>query len=100
MPEVKNAKIVSTMLGFEDRGILTYMIYLDLAGGGSQGFGGYVLGGDYTTKVVKGILEAVGAESWEKLVGKYVRVESESGWNGKLTRIGNLLEDKWFDPKN
>ncbi|WP_423258771.1 hypothetical protein, partial [Escherichia coli] len=39
-PEVKNAVITGTMLGVEDHGILSCMIYLDYGGAG-QGFGGY-----------------------------------------------------------
>lgn len=37
-----NAKIKSTMLGYEDHGILTCYLILDQAGSG-QGFGGYRL---------------------------------------------------------
>lgn len=94
---MQNAIIESTMLGFEDRGIFTYMIYVNLSDGGTQGFGGYVLGGDYTNKVIKGILNAAGVDSWEKLKGRHVRVKKE-GYHGRLEAIGHIMEDKWFDP--
>lgn len=93
--EIRNAKIESTMLGFEDHGIFTYMIHLNYGGSG-QGFGGYVLGGDYGTNTIKKILEVVGVDKWEDLIEKHVRVEAEFN---KIHRIGNILEDEWFDPK-
>jgi hypothetical protein len=95
-PEIKNAKIASTMLGFEGHGILTYMIYLSYGESASQGFGGYTLGGAYTTKVVEGILKTLDVETWEALPGNHVRAKIV---NGRITEIGNILEDKWFNPK-
>ena len=38
--EIRNAVIQSTMLGYEDHGILTCFLHLDYSGAG-QGFGGY-----------------------------------------------------------
>ena len=40
----------------------------------------------------------MGVEKWEDLVGKYIRVESE-GLGGGIVKIGNIIENKWFDPK-
>ena len=94
--QIVNAKIVGTMLGLEDHGIFTYMIDLDYGGSSGQGFGGYSLGGEYTNKVILGIMKTVGVETWEKLRGNYVRVEI--GDDGRIRRIGNLLEDIWFNP--
>lgn len=105
--EIKNAKIVSTMLGREDHGILTALITLDFSSF-KQAFGGYALdthdgkkrvGHEACGQFVMGVLEVVGVESWEDLKGKYVRVDMETGWNGKILRIGHITEDKWFDPK-
>jgi len=95
---MKNAKIDGTMLGYE-RGILTFMIYLDYGDGGMQGFGGYALGKEYTTTVIKGILEAVGVDTWEKLKDTHVRVVLDPGVNPKIIKIGHILDDKWFDPR-
>lgn len=95
METIKNAKIEGTTLGYESHGILTCNITLDY-GGSCQGFGGYKLGGDYTTEVIEGILKAVGVESWEELAGKHVRVKRGEGYHGKVLAIGNFLEDKWF----
>lgn len=93
--ETKNAIIESTMLGYEDHGILTYFLHLNYGGSG-QGFGGYKLGAEYTTKVIEGILKAVGVEKWEDLKGKHVRVNI---LQGKIEAIGHIIEDKWFFPK-
>ncbi|MCP6727318.1 MAG: hypothetical protein KJI69_04915 [Patescibacteria group bacterium] len=94
--EIKNAKIDNTMLGYEGHGILSFMIYLDYGGGACQGFGGYALGKEYTTFVIEGILKTVGVEKWEDLPGKHIRVKLE---DGRVVEIGNVLEDKWFNPK-
>ena len=105
--QIKNAKIESTSLGYEDHGILTIFLGLDYSGAG-QGFGGYALD-QYDelekkripTKLsgiwIQKILEVVGVDKWEDLKGKYIRVESDMG---KVYKIGNLLEEKWFEPEN
>lgn len=99
--ETKNATIKDTMLGFEGHGILTAMITLDY-GGSCQGYGGYRMDGgndDFLAKSIIGILNVVGVDSWESLKGKHIRVEKEDSWNGKILRIGNFLEEKWFSFK-
>jgi len=106
--EIKNATIASTMLGVEDHGILTCFLYLDGDGWGG-GFGGY--GFDewdanqkrriahvYGLEFVLAVLRVVGVGKWEDLKGKAIRVET-SGLGGRITRIGNLIKEDWFDPK-
>lgn len=103
--EKRVAKIKSTMLGFEDHGIFTYMLQLDY-GGSSQGAGGYVLGGDYTDRLLKGILSACGVSSWEKLPGRTVYAYADFGKvyaleplpteNGKRFAIDETFEG-WHD---
>lgn len=106
--EIHNAKITGTMLGVEDHGIMSSFVYLEWSGGG-VGFGGYALdqydkilekrvGAPFGLDYIKEIMEVVGVSRWEDLKGKYVRVKSE-GWGGTAVAIGNLLEDKWFEPK-
>lgn len=94
MSNIKNAKIKSTMLGVEDHGILTAFLHLDYGGAG-QGFGGYGLGGPFCSAWVERVLETVGVEKWEDLPGKHIRVKAE---HSKVHEIGNILEDKWFNP--
>lgn len=110
MTEIVNAKIDWTMLGNEDHGLFTCQLGLDY-GGVHQGFGGYSLD-QYIkeqdarkdivgagTEFIKQILWVVGVDKWEDLKGKVVRVERKEGWNGNVIGIGNVLEDKWFKPK-
>jgi hypothetical protein len=95
MPE--NAKIDSTKLGIEDHGIMTAFLHLSFGGGVAQSFGGYNLtNSEQLKRWIKNITEVVGVEDWEELPGKYIRIENDGA--GKIQKIGNLLEDKWFDP--
>ena len=78
-------------------------------GGCSQGFGGCALDskpkerGDergptaYGMAFITGIMRAVGVEKWEDLKGKYVRVVADQG---HVYKIGHIIENKWFDPKD
>lgn len=106
---IENARITSTMLGVEDHGIMTCYLFLEFENGGC-GFGGYALdtydkeaegrvGTAAGMQMIAEILEPVGAESWEELPGKFIRCENE-GWGGKITRIGNIIKDKWFSPED
>ncbi len=87
------------MLGFEDHGLMTCMLYLDF-GGISQGFGGYHLKGVAMYETVSEILKVVGVEKWEDLKGEYIRVGyKEKEGHGRIHKIGNLLKDEWFCPE-
>lgn len=44
------------------------------------------------------ILETVGVRNWEDLPGKFIRVE-HNGLGSSITRIGNIIEEKWVDLK-
>ena len=106
---VKNAKITSTMLGREDHGIMTFMIYID-AENFSCGVGGFCLD-EFDTdsqtrvfraksmKAVSEILNVVGVDKWEDLPGKYIRFE-DNDCGATAIKIGNIIDDKWFDMKN
>ena len=106
--KIKNAKISSTMLGRDDHGIMTFMIYIT-ADGFNCGVGGYALDEfDSATKTrvfqaksmeaISKILEVVGVDEWEDLPGKYIRFE-DNGLGSAVTKIGNIIEEKWFDLK-
>lgn len=105
---ISNARIRSTMLGREDHGIMTFMIYID-ACNFSGGIGGFFLdeySNDIKARVFRAesmeaiseILDVVGVDKWEDLPGKYIRFEDD-GWNSTITKIGNIINDKWFDMK-
>lgn len=67
---VENAEITSTFLGREEHGILTS--YITVRGDG------------------------FGVSSWEDLVGKFIRIETDDP-GSRVTKIGNLIKDEWFD---
>jgi hypothetical protein len=106
--EIKNARIRSTTLGWEDHGIFTAFVDLEYDGSG-QGFGGYALdewrgernatgkrfGTSWGMEFIMRVCEIVGVKRWEELPGKYVRADADSG---KVYRVGHITADKWFDP--
>ena len=106
---IENAVIESTMLGYEDHGIFTAFVFVKGSGLGC-GFGGYrmdqwdeakkerIAKNGYGLEFIKRVLAVVGAPTWEKLPGHHCRVETE-GLGGGIRRIGNIIDDKWFDPK-
>ncbi len=104
--EIKNAKIVSTKLGYEYHGIFTCSLQLDY-GGVRQSFGGYTLdsyskelkrriGSAFGMNFLIGMLKTLDIESWEDLVGQNIRVQCS---HTKVDKIGHFLKDQWFDPK-
>lgn len=103
---IQNAVITSTMLGYEDHGILTFWITVKGSGWGVS-IGGNALDAyseQQEERIATGIgfqavtevMNVVGVEKWEDLKGKYIRVKSE-GIGKRVSVIGNLMEDKWFD---
>lgn len=105
--EIKNAKIRSTMLGREDHGIMTFMVFVEFEHV-ACGVGGYALdrysADDHETRVftargleaISEILDVVGVRKWEDLPGKYIRFK-DNGWGSTIDEIGNIMEDKWFN---
>lgn len=94
MKTIQNAKIQTTTLGFEDHGIMTAWLHLEYEGAG-QGFGGWALTDKAMYDFVKGVLDTLEVDEWEKLKGVHCRVE---GSHMKIERIGHIIKDKWFDP--
>lgn len=103
---IENAKIVATSLGREDHGIFTAYISFEYDEGG-QSFGGYGLdaykapkdcriGTAWGMEFIMRVLETVGAESWEKLIGKHVRVDHS---HASVSGIGHITKNKWFYPR-
>lgn len=107
MNEIKNVKITNVSLTMADHGCLTF--YLTLEGDGwGVNYGGYCIGfgflgsDSFTAENGSGlvaimrIMDTVGVERWEDLKGKYIRIVDE-GWGSSIKKIGNIIEDKWFD---
>lgn len=104
--KIENAIIESTFLGYEDHGILTFVIGLK-GDCFSVGFGNVALD-QWSEKegrrvaqpksmdCIAKILEVVGVDRWEDLKGKHVRIAS-NGLGSTITRIGNIIENKWLD---
>lgn len=106
---IKNAIIESTMLGREEHGIMTFMLFISFDDITFCGVGGYALDerGKTSSKrvfqaksmeAISKVLEVVGVTKWEDLPGKYIRFEDNEG-NSPITKIGNILSGKWFDLK-
>ena len=103
---IRNAKITRTMLGRDDHGIMTFMIFVEFCGAGC-GIGGYAIDQyDRDTErrvfsvksleAISKILETVGVDTWENLKGQYIRVK-DSGLGSTVDEIGNFMEEKWFN---
>lgn len=105
--EIKNAQIVSTMLGREDHGIMTFVIRVRFDNCCECGIGCYAIdeydreskSRVFTAKgleAISKILDVVGVDTWEQLPNKYIRIKDQ-GWGKTIDEIGNLMEDKWFN---
>lgn len=98
--KTSNAIIQSTTFGIEDHGILTF--FLNLSGNGwGQGFGGIGLDGGNPRKgwgkgfeLIRAILETLGVEKWEALLGTHCRIKHT---HTKVYSIGHILNDKWVN---
>ena len=106
--EILNAKIESADLSMADHGCLTLRLTIVGKCWGFN-FGGYCLGNGYLgadkfngsakgIEEIMRIMDVVGVERFKDLEGKYVRVVSES-CSAPIYKIGNIIEDKWFDYK-
>ena len=106
--EIVNARIKSARITNADHGCLTIWIDLDYGSAG-QGFGGYNLYSpamwesidnnahkNYAGHWIWRVMEVAEVNDWNDLKGKTVRVEIR---NGLVYKIGHILKDKWFCPK-
>lgn len=104
MIETKNAKIISTMLGKEDHGIMTFSLTMEFEGG-VQGFGGCSLddysktkkkriGAAYGMQLIMELLDTLECSTWEDLDGRLVRIKAD---RMKIYAIGHILKDQWLD---
>lgn len=107
---IANASIESATFDIERGFILTGWLHLNFKGG-SQGFGGYVLGGigdalcaDHANQPnlmaiwLAGLLQAAGVEQFSGLPGKVIRIAKDDEY-GTIKAIGHAIkDDHWFDP--
>lgn len=93
--KVYNAQVTDTFLGFDDHGILTFYLMLNISDGSHCSFGGIRITRS-TIEIIGKILNTVGVAKWEDLKGKFLRVYMDE-WDAPIKEIGNLMYDKWFD---
>jgi hypothetical protein len=99
---IENAMITQTRLGYEDHGVMTAYITMDLGEdeGAVQAFGGLNLTQpEEMKKFVQGVVDAVGVSCWEELPGQHVRVKHHDGPISAIVAIGHILKDKWYIPE-
>ena len=116
--EIFNARITDTRLGYDDLNNLTLCLYTE-SEYGMCGFGGCTFGChkddhsiddmshvgktsyinfEWTSELIMKILDTVGADKWEDIKGKLIRIRTngKTGCAGGIEAIGNILENKWF----
>lgn len=104
---IENAKITNVSITMEEHGCLTFWLTLEGEGWGC-GYGGYCIGKGYLNAdeftadngnglvAMMKIMDTIGVERWEDLKGQYCRVEVGS-WGDRITTIGNIMKNKWFN---
>lgn len=105
--KILNAQIKNVSIYYEDHGILTFGIAVDISDGTACVIGGYALDEynkntkkrqccAYSMDLLTRIMKVVGVSKWEDCKGKYIRVVS-NGLGRSITKIGNLMKDEWLD---
>lgn len=110
-PLIMNARISGAEICIERGFALTGWVYLDMQSG-SQGFGGYVLGGrpfdtdavcaqhnqqkNLAADFIGGVLAVAEVDKWSDLKGKVIRVRKSDTW-ATIDAIGHPIKDIWYD---
>lgn len=105
---IQNAKITSDDLSMEDHCCFSLSMVIEGAGWGCV-YGGHVIGKGYLgadsfegyakgIEYIMRIMDVVGVSNFQDLKGKYVRVAT-MGWGSSVNIIGNIINEKWFDPE-
>lgn len=107
--EIIDMQITSVDLSINDHGYMMLAMTMECSGRGIV-YGSYCLGHSYfSDKVFDGskkpmpctmnITNVVGVERFNDMKGKYVRVAIKR-MSSSVKIIGNIIEDKWFDPES
>ena len=106
--EIRTAKIIDTAITMEDHGCLTFDLMLE-GSGWRVNYGGYAIAHGYRgatefkaengngLEAIMLIMDVVGVDRWEDLKGKYVRVDATWRNGAPVDKIGNIIENKWFN---
>lgn len=110
---IRNAVIESVSIDTGGRELLTAWLHLDYGDGSHQGFGGLTLylpkdykhfthKGDFAGHFIFRTMQVAGVESWDKVKGRSIRVKYEggTGFASKITAIGHIVKDDWFNPSS
>lgn len=108
--KIENAKIENVDLSMRDHRILTLKMVIK-GNGWDCCYGGYDLGHGYLgardfkgsvkgTEYIMQLMDTVGVDEFSALKGKCIRIASATNWGKTLKIIGNIIQDKWFDPEN
>lgn len=100
--KIFNMKITSVGLTMSNYGIV-FMMAMECSNYGAAYHEDYCLRGfnglEEVMPYIMDIMNIIGVEHINDMVGKYVRVATrELGSSVKI--IGNIVEDKWFDPES
>lgn len=106
---LENMQIISVDLSMQDHGVITLMMSMK---GNCIGtvYGGICLGHGYlgakefsgsvkAMPYIMRIMDVVGVERFNDMKGKYVRVAIKD-FSSPVKIIGNIIEDKWFNPES
>lgn len=107
---IENGIIDSATIQLERGFALSVWIHLNFDCG-SQGFGGFVLGGtsgkagdhanqaNLAAEFICRCMEIAGVEDWAHMKGKVVRVKkAREGFGGTIITIGHPIKNIWLNP--
>jgi hypothetical protein len=112
--KITNGVVREAVVRFDRDIFLSVWLFIDHEDGGTQGFGGYVLGGlpsaacgkhdqqpNLAAEFLVGVMQACDVEKFNDCVGKAVRVMRESDdWSTPIVGIGHVIKnDRWFNAK-
>jgi hypothetical protein len=99
--ETRNAVIVGTGIGIDDRGALSVRIVFDYGDSSQEiSYSVYTIkngasGENYAGYFMYQILAVIGVSAWEQLTGRAVRVMRD---DGRVEAIGHIIADAWLNP--
>lgn len=111
MSVISNARIVSADIMFSRGFILDCWLMLEHEVG-SQGFGGFVIGGrpnsgavvanhaeqpNLAAEFISQVMTIADVEKFSELPGKVIRVSRSDSW-ATIDAIGHAFKEQWFNP--
>ena len=100
---IVNGQIKSRSIYLDDDNYLVIMLRIQEQGYETPYFVRYGSGCDKIyVGMLRSLLQVVGAQSFDDLYGKYVRVKTngKTGAAGEILAIGNIMDEHWFSFDN